>query len=105
MKLHEKTGELLDNAYSEVRRIAHDMMPGSLEKFGLVKALRSLCGSLTKDGLAATLEVSGMDERLPEQVEVTLYRIAQEAANNMLKYAEASQFNMAFKRPQHTWTW
>ena len=98
MKLHEKTGELLDNAYSEVRRIAHDMMPGSLEKFGLVKALRSLCGSLTKDGLAATLEVSGMDERLPEQVEVTLYRIAQEAANNMLKYAEASQFNMALKK-------
>jgi signal transduction histidine kinase len=95
MDLHGKANNLLENAYQEVRRIAHDMMPGALERFGLNKALGSLCAAATTDAFVADLHYDGAAARLPAPVELALYRIAQEALNNSLKHGQASHFNLA----------
>jgi len=94
LDLHGKADALLDNAYQEVRRIAHDMMPGALERFGLEKALGSLCAAATHEGFVASSRYEGPHERLPKASEVALYRIAQEALGNSLKHGRASHFDM-----------
>ncbi|NNC84268.1 MAG: sensor histidine kinase [Flavobacteriales bacterium] len=102
LKVSKKAGELLDTAYAEVRRISHDMMPASLEKFGLEEALRSLVNNLKSTGMEAQLEGTLGSNRLLKDLEFALYRIAQEAANNTLKYAEAGRFTLRLDRSTET---
>lgn len=81
----------LDEAIGEMRRVAHNMMPESLVTFGLEKALRQLCESMSDTGVDVIFEAIGMQGRLPKDKEVNAYRIVQELLNNALKHAEASQ--------------
>ncbi|GGM76608.1 two-component sensor histidine kinase [Dyadobacter beijingensis] len=83
----------LDGAISEMRRVAHSMMPESLVRFGLIDALSDFCDGISTSGrLKVTMQAFGFDDkRLDSQVEVVLYRIIQELLNNVLKYADASE--------------
>lgn len=81
---------IADDAASEVRSIAHALMPKALNDVGLAPALddmlkRSLAGA----GLAHQLDHYGLDQRLPREVETGVYRIAQELAQNTMKHAQA----------------
>jgi signal transduction histidine kinase len=84
----------LDRIVSELRRIAHGLMPGVLSRFGLAAGLRGLCeGASADSGVKFRLETSGLDtlERLPDPVERHLYRISQEAVANVMRHAGASE--------------
>lgn len=83
----------LDGAISEMRRVAHSMMPETLVRFGLIDALSDFCEGISESGkLKVTMQAFGFDEkRLDSQVEVVLYRVVQELLNNVLKYADASE--------------
>lgn len=83
----------LDGAISEMRRVAHSMMPESLVRFGLTDALSDFCDGISASGrLKVNMQAFGFDhQRLDSQVEVVLYRIIQELLNNVLKYAEATE--------------
>lgn len=82
----------LNSSISELRMIAHNIMPESLVNFGLKDALNDLCANL-KDNKSA--EVSflfyGEPYRFDNTIETSFFRIAQEAVNNALKYADASK--------------
>jgi two-component system, NarL family, sensor kinase len=81
----------LDNAISEMRRVAHSMMPEALLKFGLNDALRDFCEGITQSGkLKVHFQTYGIDERLNQSVEITIYRIVQELLNNTMKHAQAT---------------
>ena len=83
--------ELLDNAYQEVRRIAHAMMPQALTIDTFTGAVEDLADDLEGAGVAVQLEVIGpVDERLGDSERVALYRILQELVANTLKHAHAS---------------
>lgn len=94
-KQYEKANTLLDSACEEVRKIAHNMTSGVLMKFGLVAALEDL-----KDKLEQTRQVKvdfiahGLDNRLENDAEITLYRIIQELISNILKHAEAREITI-----------
>ncbi len=83
----------LDGAISEMRRVAHSMMPESLVRFGIIDALSDFCEGISASGrLKVNMQAFGFDDkRLDSQVEVVLYRIIQELLNNVLKYADASE--------------
>lgn len=87
----ERALDMLDHSMSELRRVAHNMMPEVLLKFGLAEALRSYCEGLRD---AKVFEISyqsvNMDERLPEQQEIFIFRIVQELINNVIKHAQAT---------------
>jgi signal transduction histidine kinase len=88
----KKTGSLIEYANSEVRKIAHEMMPGSLVKLGLTDALEDLCTRNSMEGkLDVHFEKLNMDYRLSETAEVMLFRVAQELLNNIQKHSEASE--------------
>ena len=87
-----KASNMLDDAYQEVRRIAHDMVSGVLTKFGLVPALQELARTISTNGkMNVKVITSGLGDRLDSKVEITLYRIIQELLSNILKHAKASE--------------
>ncbi|MBE9466582.1 tetratricopeptide repeat protein [Dyadobacter subterraneus] len=82
----------LDGAISEMRRVAHSMMPETLVRFGLVDALNDFCDGINESKqLHVNIQTFGFSERLDSQIEIVLYRIVQELLNNVIKYAEATE--------------
>ncbi|WP_186757559.1 AAA family ATPase [Echinicola salinicaeni] len=94
-EFYKDTLNKMDEAIEEVRRIAHNMSPVSLRRFGLSSALQTLIEQINISGqMEAHLQVLGMEERLPEQIELTIYRICQELVNNSIKHAKASSLHL-----------
>ncbi|HEY4689101.1 MAG TPA: ATP-binding protein [Anaerolineae bacterium] len=76
----------------DVRRITRALRPIYLEDLGLLPALEALTKTVGAEGdLVATFEVEGQARRLPIERELALYRIVQEALNNVVRHAHAKQ--------------
>ena len=85
-----KATELLERALQEVRRISRNLRPSELDDLGLLPAVRSLCEEFQRrTGLLVDLHCSRLPRRFSSEVELTLYRIIQEALNNVEKHAQA----------------
>lgn len=87
----ERSMDMLDSSIREMRRVAHNMMPETLVKFGLNTALRDFCNEINKTGaLAVTYQSIGMEGAAVEQTTaIIIYRIVQELINNTMKHAAA----------------
>jgi two-component system NarL family sensor kinase len=79
--------ELTDLTLDEAHAAIWGLRPPVLEDLGLADGLASLARSIAQ----VPVTVTGADCRLPEHVEIALYRIAQEALQNVVKHAQASQ--------------
>ena len=87
-----KAIELLDVTSSEARKISHNLMPGALVKFGLIDALNDFCNNIAgSHSFAVEFQSYGLDNRLPEDQEIMIYRIVQELVNNVVKHAKATE--------------
>ncbi len=78
---------LLDESIYELRRVAHNMMPDSLTRYGLRVSLNDFCNSIP----GAVFSHYGSDERLDPKLEVMIYRTVHELVNNALKHAGATE--------------
>jgi signal transduction histidine kinase len=82
--------ELLVQALEENRRIAHDLRPSDLDTLGLAEACRNFCREFQgRVDLKLECEVVQDGERLDAATELNLFRIVQEALNNIEKHARA----------------
>jgi len=91
--------ELIQNVSTDIRSISHDLMPGALVDFGLIKALKNLCQRVNdSEKLEVSFYQKGIDKRLDQDQELNLYRIAQELLNNSLKYAKAKNIQIQIIR-------
>ncbi|MBW8683851.1 tetratricopeptide repeat-containing sensor histidine kinase [Chitinophaga rhizophila] len=79
----------VDSSVTELRRIAHNMMPVNLLKFGLETALRDMCESLMTDKLSIDFQAYGVGN-LSEEQQIHIYRIVQEMLSNAIKHADAT---------------
>lgn len=88
----ERNMDMLDSSIKEMRRVAHNMMPEALVKFGLDTALKDFCSDINKSGaLKVTYQSLGMEQVAVEQTAaITIYRIVQELLNNTMKHAAAT---------------
>lgn len=88
----ERNLDMLDSSIREMRRVAHNLMPETLFRFGLDAALREFCESITLSGaLTIQYQSFGMDPGIPEQsLAISAYRIVQELVHNTLKHASAT---------------
>lgn len=91
----DSSAQLLDNAIGETRRIAHNLMPSALEDLGLFAALDRLCYQcFHQTDIQIHFQTYNFDERLPAGSELNVYRIVQEAFNNILKHANAKEVTL-----------
>jgi signal transduction histidine kinase len=97
----EELAELAQANIQDIRRLIYDLRPAALDELGLVPALREYVARYREEqGLEMTLALPELedDERLPAPVETALFRIAQEALNNVAKYAQARRVEVIMTR-------
>ncbi len=91
--------ETVTGAIRDLRSLAVELRPTALDDFGLAAALERLVDTFARrTGLAIDLHVTGLDERLREEVETALYRIVQETLTNTAKHAGATRVSVIVRR-------
>ncbi len=89
---------LADDIIQGVRRFSRDLRPSTLDDLGLLPTLEGLAAGITeKDGIPTQFFVTGEKRRLPTETELVLFRIAQEALNNVKKHAQAQTASITVK--------
>lgn len=97
--------EKLDAAVSEMRRVINDLHPSVLETMGFVPALENLVNILSRDTGIESNFVDGtgsIDRELTRFKKLQLYRIVQEALNNIEKHSEATMVEVFVERDNDT---
>ena len=97
----EELDQLLDlvrQAVGEARRIIANLRPTALDDFGLEAAIRLQVEETRREGWQVDYEAHLGNERLPDSVETTLFRIAQEALSNVRKHAQVSEVRIELRR-------
>jgi signal transduction histidine kinase len=96
----EQTQAVAQKLDEDVDFLAWELRPAALEDLGLAPALATFVNDWSKHfDISAELHTSGMDGvRLPPDVEINLYRILQEALNNIAKHAEAASVSVLLER-------
>ena len=90
-RLFSKVLGQLDHSISEMRRVAHNMMPEALVKLGLQQAIQDYCDGLNESiQLHFKVQFHGLENRLEAATEIVVYRIVQELLNNVVKHADAT---------------
>jgi signal transduction histidine kinase len=88
----ERSIDMLDSSIREMRRVAHNMMPEVLVKYGLDTALKEFCNEIDRSGVIQTnyhsIAMNKID--IEQTTAVTIYRIVQELVNNAIKHAAAT---------------
>ncbi len=87
----EHTKQMLDDTISSVRQISRDLMPSTLEKFGLAQAIKELCDRI-QSASSLPIQFKELDEipSMDKNKELMVYRIAQELLNNAIKHSQAT---------------
>lgn len=87
----ERSIDMLDSSIKEMRRVAHNMMPEILVKYGLDTALKEFCAEMDRGAvLHVNYQSVGMHQAdIPQTTSITIYRITQELLNNTIKHANA----------------
>jgi two-component system sensor histidine kinase UhpB len=90
--------EAVRRSLEDVRRIARELRPEALDHLGLQSALRSLCIASSAGGtlrVEPELELGSVE--LSPEVELVIYRVAQEALTNVLRHSGASEVVLALR--------
>ncbi|KAA3650689.1 MAG: tetratricopeptide repeat protein [Bacteroidetes bacterium] len=91
----ENLSKILSESADEVRSISHQMMPKALTELGLIEAIEDMLNkSLGISKIDYQFEHFSLHERLSEKIEISLYRVAQELINNIIKHAKASHVSV-----------
>lgn len=90
--------EMAETTLAEVRRVIHEMRPTVLDDLGLEAAIRWLIRRYEASGLNVALEFKGLGGRLPGHVEITVFRMIQEACTNTVKHAGATSLSVRVHR-------
>jgi two-component system sensor histidine kinase DegS len=98
-ELFTKTGRLLEDAYNEIRSMAHVKNSGVIAKNGLLPAVQKLAESASGiNGLYIEVEDFGLEERLENSLEITVFRIIQELVTNIIKHSQATEASIAINQ-------
>jgi signal transduction histidine kinase len=94
--LVEKTQHLLKDAYSQIRNMAHFKNAGQLANRGIIPAVRNLAKtSSSVKGVQFNLNLSELDIRINNDIEIGIFRSIQELVTNAIKHAKASSISIS----------
>nr|WP_210263481.1 cache domain-containing protein [Rhizobium sp. SEMIA 4085] len=91
----DRGAEALNGAIKEVRRLSHDLRPRALDDLGLTPALKALCDNFSeRTGIETRLEALPFKNMLKPEASTALYRVAQEALNNVERHSGATRVDI-----------
>ncbi len=100
-----KIQDQLNSAIMEAKSIAYNLIPIAIRDFGLVAAVDNLVQQInSSEKININFKVYNYQERIDERLEKALYRIIQEALNNIIKHAEAVSVNIQLVKYEDTLT-
>jgi len=86
----------VEETVAELRSIARGLRPSVLDDLGLVASINQVLGdAIQRQGFDGSFEIEGTDRRLPPTVELTVFRVAQEAVTNVERHAGAHRVALA----------
>ncbi|HCA09416.1 histidine kinase [Chryseobacterium sp.] len=92
----ERSMAQIDIAVDELRRVAHNLMPDLLLKYGLQETLMEYVSRMTSPKLDVDVQFLYYSNQLPLDSQLLVYRIVQELVNNAVKHAAAEQIIIQF---------
>lgn len=93
----EQLAAELDTVSAAVRGLTNELHPSVLDDFGFVAALRDYVAGLDEhEPFRVTVQAEEVDQQLPSEANLTLFRITQEALRNIRKHARARNVQIAF---------
>jgi len=91
--------QVASQTLNEVREISHDLRPYQLDRLGLTKSLRIMCRKVAEaSAVQLNCDLEPLDGLFPAESEINIYRIVQEALNNIVKHARARTGRVAAHR-------
>jgi signal transduction histidine kinase len=85
----------LEEARREIRELSYRLRPRVLDDFGLAPALKTMCEDASKrTGISGSFQSYNYTQRLQPEIETHVYRIVQEALNNIVKHSKAKEFSV-----------
>jgi signal transduction histidine kinase len=90
--------EQVQASIQDIRRLIHDLRPVALDELGLVPALREYLARCEQEHSLVVEFSTDAGERLPAPVETALFRIVQEAVNNVMRHAHAKHVSVSLTR-------
>jgi signal transduction histidine kinase len=95
----DEINTIASRTINEVREIAYNLGPYHLERLGFEKSIRDMATRLAKSsGVNITTKLDAVDGALSSETQMSLYRVAQEALNNMAKHSRATETRIELKR-------
>ena len=101
----DSCSQLLDRAITETRTISHLLHPPLLDEVGLLSALHWFVEGFSKrSGIQANVDVPSEYERLPEETEIALFRVLQEALTNVHRHSGSTKVDISLRiTPLNVW--
>ena len=90
-KVYDNVGEMIENAYAEIRFLSHNLLPEALENGNLGDAFENLIDKLNTQNRTYFVLKTNILKKYEKKIELNLYSIALEICNNILKHAEADE--------------
>jgi PAS domain S-box-containing protein len=94
--------DLVRRTVGEARRIIANLRPTALDDFGLEAAIRLQVEEMQREGWQVDYEAHLGNDRLPDSVETTLFRVAQEALSNVRKHAQVTEVRIELRRGERS---
>jgi signal transduction histidine kinase len=92
---HEEVQAELEVIYQRIREIARNLKTAELDRLGLSLCIQSLVYELTNNSdLKGSFEFFGTEHKLEPDIELSIFRIAQEGLNNIIKHSNAEEFKV-----------
>ena len=88
----------------EADRITRNLRPEALDKLGIVPSLRSVIRQFSEINkkIRVSVDFNVTEQNVPDPLKITIFRVVQEALNNIAKYSGADQVKVQFKHIDHT---
>jgi PAS domain S-box-containing protein len=95
---------LIQNTVEEVRRITMDLRPSTLDDLGILATIAWFCRELqeTYSSVEVKREISVKETEVPEPLKIVIYRVLQEALNNVVKHSGANRVTISLDKKNNT---
>jgi len=93
---------IVTDSIKEVRQISYNLHPHQLDRLGIMNAIESIISKISKSTETYfSKEIDKIDNLFPKEMEIHVYRIIQEALNNIIRHAEANNVSIKIKKSNH----